>query len=145
MPIPSQITTLQSPGIWLLIGVPWGVKVFPHWPAVQVRDWQSSSMPGQSCDVVQPAIVPPVPPVPPVAIPPVPPVPPPLLELAIPLLELAIPLLELAIPLLELAIPLLELLVPSPPVPAPPPPHPAPRLPMSPSAAIHPKRLRVIM
>src|SRR5262245_4210672 len=54
LPEPSQRFSLQSPVVCAVVGVPIAVKLVPQTPAVHVRAWQSSSMPGQSEGIAHP-------------------------------------------------------------------------------------------
>src|SRR4051812_15124809 len=46
-PWPSQTFFLQSRGVCAETRVPAAVLLVPHWPAMQLRVWQSASVPGQ--------------------------------------------------------------------------------------------------
>src|SRR5262245_28191871 len=46
-PLPSHCTFLQSPAVWAGTAVPAGALLMPQVPLMQVRVWQSVSVPGQ--------------------------------------------------------------------------------------------------
>src|SRR3569832_1078207 len=45
-PLPSHWVILQSLGVCMDVTVPEGASAVPHTPMVQVREWQSVSVPG---------------------------------------------------------------------------------------------------